>query len=103
MKSVLAILLAVIGAVLLIFAFMARSELHAAATSGAAPAKQDMPLTRVIGPEFFESAPAGEIPPKPADLAAGIMRKIYGVTAAGALALIGAVGVLFFSRQDEHD
>ena len=97
MKILLAVCLVVIGVTILIFAVMARGELRTAAMSPVTA--QDMPLTKIVGPELFREAPAGEVPPKPAEIASGIMNKIYCIGLAGLLALIGGAAVLLVSGK----
>lgn len=78
-----------IGLGMMVFAVGAYSELRAAATSVTPPSPEAMPLTRIVGPELFDTAKAGT---KPAELASMAMNRIYMI--GGASLVLLAVGAL---------
>ena len=65
------------GLAIIVFAGMAYSELHTAATSELAPNTDSMPLTRLVYPEFFDAGNAGAKPAKPEELAQAAFNRIY--------------------------
>lgn len=80
-----------IGLAMLIFAAMAYSELHSAATSETPPSVDSLPLVKIVCPELFDPGKAGT---KPATLARMAFNRIYMVGGVGiVLAVLGAVTV----------
>ena len=82
-------LVVLLGLAMLIFAGMAYFELHAAATSETPPSSDSMPLTKIVGPEFFDP---GNVGTKPAELARKTFNRIYTIAGCGIVAAI--LGVL---------
>ena len=91
-----------LGLAMLVFAGMAYFELHGAATSETAPSADSMPLTKIVGPEFFDPGNAGV---KPAELARETFNRIY--TIAGGGIVLAILGLLIIavpqSRQKNTD
>lgn len=75
------------------FAGMAYVELHNAATSETAPSVDSMPLTRIVGPELFDTGSTG-IPPSA--MARTTFHRIYAIGAGGVL--LGVFAVLILAR-----
>lgn len=80
-----------LGLAMLIFAGMAYFELHGAATSETAPSVDSMPLTKIVGPEFFAPGNAGT---EPAQLASKTFSRIYTIAGGGIVAAILGVLIL---------
>lgn len=96
-------LIVVIGLGLLVFSVMVHREFHAVATESATPVEADMPLTKLIGPELFAPAAAGEIP-DPNRIAQDIVGRIYMTGALGILvALAGLIGMISSGGKNPPD
>lgn len=80
-----------LGFAMLVFAGMAYFELHAAARSETLPSADSMPLTKIVGPEFFALGNAGT---KPADLARKTSNRIYTIAGGGIVAALLGVPIL---------
>jgi hypothetical protein len=83
-----------IGLGLMIFAGLAYSELNAVATAAKPPSPDSMPLTKIIGPEFFDPDHAAA---KPAELARKTLNRIYTIGAASVFSL--ALGVMLLIKK----
>ena len=81
-----------LGLAMLIFAGMAYFELHGAATSENASTADSMPLTKIVGPEFFAPGNSGT---KPAELARKTFNRIYIIAGGGTISAI--LGVLIIA------
>ena len=81
-----------LGLAILVFAGMAYFELHAAAKSETAPSADSMPLTKIVGPEFFAPGNSGT---KPAELARKTFNRIYTIAGGGVVSAI--LGVLIIA------
>lgn len=90
--KILGIAILVVGVVLLTFAVLSYRELNAAARSGTSPNPNELPLTKIVGPELFE--PSTE-PVKPSDLARLVINRIYMI-GSGAF-LLGFLGILLLA------
>ena len=90
------------GLVISVFAGMAYFELRNAATSDTAPSADSMPLTRIVGPELFDSGNAAR---KPAALARTTFNRIYTIGGGGIVFAI--LGLLMLAiphlRGSTHD
>ena len=73
------------GLLFLIFAGLAYSELRAAGTAEVLPSTDELPLTKLVGPELFNPKHAAT---RPSDLAASAFRRIF---------IIGGVGIGSFA------
>ena len=78
-----------IGLVMMIFAVLAYSELHTATTSVTPPSPDSMPLTKIVGPELFDTEHAAT---EPAELASMAFNRIYIIGGVSLFSL--AVGAL---------
>lgn len=78
-----------IGLAMMIFAALAYSELHSAATAATPPSPESMPLTKIVGPELFDPEHAAT---KPAELASIAINRIYVIGGASLVSL--ALGAL---------
>ena len=83
-----------IGLVLMIFAVLAYSELHTAATAAKPPSPDSMPLTKIVGPELFDPEHAAT---KPTELASMAFNRIYIIGGASLVSL--ALGVLLLMTK----
>ncbi len=81
-----------LGLAMLIFAGMAYFELHGVATMETAPTTDSMPLTKIVGPEFFALGNSGT---KPAKLARQTFNRIYIIAGGGIVSAI--LGVLIIA------
>lgn len=82
--------LAIVGVALLILAAMTYVELRGAA-SGDLVSADSMPMTRIVGPEFFETPADGDISPRPTDLARIVLSRIYGLGGVGLLMIVASI------------
>lgn len=87
---------------ILAFAGLAYFELHSAATSPTTPSANSMPLTKIVGPELFNTGNTGA---KPAALAATIFNRIYAVGGGAMFMAVVAVLILAMpqSRSTKHN
>lgn len=83
-----------IGLVMMIFAVLAYSELHTAATAAMPPSPDSIPLTKIVGPELFDPEHAAT---SPAELASMAFNRIYIIGGASLLPL--ALGVLLLMNK----
>ncbi|MEZ6133791.1 MAG: hypothetical protein R3C53_02665 [Pirellulaceae bacterium] len=84
-----------ISLAMMIFAALAYSEMHTAATAVTPPSPDAMPLTKIVGPELFEPANTAA---KPAELASMTFTRIYIIGGASLVPL--ALGILLLiTRQ----
>ncbi|GAB5403020.1 MAG: hypothetical protein Aurels2KO_12510 [Aureliella sp.] len=73
------------GVLVLIIAVLAYLELRSAATSPTPPSPDAMPLTKIFGPELFETGSSGR---KPVEIARDTINRIY---------LVGGVSLSFMA------
>lgn len=75
-----------IGLVMMIFAVLAYLELRTAATAATPPSPDSMTLTKIVGPELFDTENSAT---EPAELASKAFNRIYiiGGASFGTLAL----------------
>lgn len=92
--KILGTLALVIGLVIMAFAVLAYSELHTAATSATPPSPSSMPLTRIVGPELFDTKNSAA---KPAELARIALNRIY--TLGGVSLLLLAIGAILLATR----
>lgn len=83
---------------LLVFAGLAYSELRTAASSAMPPSMDEMPLTKIVGPELFEKQ---NVPVKPAELASTVFNRIY-VIGAASLGLLAIGSLLLFVKRSSQ-
>ncbi|MEO1529472.1 MAG: hypothetical protein AAFX06_28960 [Planctomycetota bacterium] len=83
-KTLLACFL-LVGAAMSVFAGLAYSELHNAATSETPPTANEMPMTKIVGPELFDPGNAGG---RPSDLAQIAFNRIYAIGGGGIVLVI---------------
>jgi hypothetical protein len=96
--KILGTLALLFGAAMFAFVAMAYLELRTAATSGAMPSVVEMPLTKIVGPELFDSDDATI---KPATLVANVMTRLY-LIGAGALLFV-MLGVFLVVAQSRRN
>ena len=97
---IFALLLDFIGMALGICALMAHSELKSLATA-AAPSPEEAALLKIIGPELFDSSLANT---KPAEMADGVLKRIYFIGACSfAMIILGPLLIVTSSwRSTDH-
>ena len=86
------------GLAIIVFAGMAYSELHTAATSELAPKADSMPLTRLVYPELFDAGNAGAIPAKPAELAQAAFKRIYIIGGGSSVLVVAGIALLLLPQ-----
>ncbi len=79
----------------MIFAVLADSELHTAATAATPPSPDSMPLTKIVGPELFDTENAAT---KPAELASMAFNRIY-IIGGASLVSLALGGLLLMTKQ----
>ena len=96
----LSVFLVLLGFGMLMFAGGAYFELRAAATSETPPSADAMPLTKIVGQEFFAPDNAGM---KPAELAGQVFNRIYTIAGGGIVAVILGVLILVVTKSRRQD
>jgi hypothetical protein len=82
--------------VMMIFTVLAYSELRTAATSVTPPSPDSMPLTRIVGPELFDT---GNAVIKPAELASMAFNRIYIILGASLFSLVLGTLLLVLAKS----